>query len=95
MFESRQDARKFFCSLKHSDPLWGPHSLTFIAYSGSFFGVQRRGRDVNHSPQTNTKAKNEWWDTPVLPLSLHVNFTSFILDLNKRTEEKQETLQSG
>jgi hypothetical protein len=42
------------------DQLWGSHSLLFKGYKGSFVGVKRPDRHVDHSTQPNAKAKNEW-----------------------------------
>ena len=40
-----------FSQKKKTDQLWGPPSFLFNAYRGSFLGVQRLGREVDHSPQ--------------------------------------------
>jgi hypothetical protein len=38
----------------HSDRLWGPHSILFSWYRGSFLRVQRPGRKVNQWSYTSS-----------------------------------------
>ena len=51
--------------------LCGTFSLLFGWYRGSFPGVQRPGRRVDHSPPSSPQVKNEWSYTSVTPISLH------------------------
>ena len=41
---------------------------------GSFLGVERLGREANHSPSSNSEAKNEWSRTST-PTSAFMAFT--------------------
>jgi hypothetical protein len=53
------------------DRLWGPHSILFSWYRGSFLRVQRQGRKVNHSLAFSAEVKNEYafmsWTGRTLP----------------------------
>jgi hypothetical protein len=51
--------------------LWGLVSLVFNGYQGSFPGVKRPGREVNHSPPSSAEVKNEWSYTSTPPICLH------------------------
>jgi len=51
--------------------LWGPHSLLFGGYRGSFREVKRPGREVNHKPPSSTEVKNGWSCTSAPPMHLH------------------------
>ena len=53
------------------------------------------GSDVNLSPPTSAKFKNEWSYSLLYTPRLHGNFASFILDYINHTEKQHETLQSG
>ena len=44
---------------KSTDWLWGPSSLLFSEYRGSFQGLSQSGREVNHSPRSSAEVKNE------------------------------------
>jgi len=53
---------------KRPDPLWGPPSLQFNVYRGSFLAVNRPGRDDDHSPPPSANihnAKSCAFSTPV------------------------------
>jgi hypothetical protein len=52
--------KRFFCSPKRLNSLWDPPSLLFNGYRGSFLGVKRRGREVDHSPPFSAEGNNEW-----------------------------------
>jgi len=43
--------------------LWGPPSLLFHGYQGSFPRVKELEHEVNHLPPSSTKVKNEWRNT--------------------------------
>lgn len=45
-------------SLKRPDMLWGPLSLLFDGYRGSFPGAKRTRREVDHSCKPSAQAKN-------------------------------------
>jgi hypothetical protein len=49
---------------------WGPDSLVFIGYHGSFTRVEWPGHEVNHSSQPSANVKNEWSCT-FTPVCLH------------------------
>jgi len=55
----RGKGKKLF-SPKHAHGLWGPHSLLFNRYRGSFPEVKRAGREADHSPPSIAGVKNEW-----------------------------------
>jgi hypothetical protein len=50
------------CSLlqKWPDGLWDPPSLLFCGYQASFPGLKWPGHDINHSPPSVAKVKNDW-----------------------------------
>jgi hypothetical protein len=60
-----------FSSSKCPCWLWGPCSLLFNVYQGSFPGVKWPGREVNHSPASSAKIKNEWSYTSAIPICHH------------------------
>jgi hypothetical protein len=47
-------------SPKRPHRLWGPPSLLFNGYRRSFPVLKRPGRDVDHSPPSSVRVKNEW-----------------------------------
>ena len=59
----------FFLPLfpKLLDRLWGPPSLLFSGYSGSFPGLKRPGRKVDRSAPSTAEVKNEWRYTSTPP----------------------------
>jgi hypothetical protein len=63
--------KKFFCSPKHPDCLWGLPSPLFSGYQGSFLRVKRPDRDVEHSLPCSAEVKNGWRCTSTPPTSLH------------------------
>jgi hypothetical protein len=52
--------KKLLSTPNRPDQLWGPSSLQGNKYRGSFPGVERPGRDVDHPPPTSAEVKNEW-----------------------------------
>jgi hypothetical protein len=53
------------------DRLRVPSSLPFNGYRFSFPGINRPGRDADHSPLSSTDVKNEWSCTCNPPTRLH------------------------
>jgi len=51
--------RGFFLSPNCQNWLWGPPSLLFKGYQGSFLGVKQWGVEVDHSPPFSSKVKND------------------------------------
>ena len=51
--------KKCFCSPKHPDRLWDPHSLLSSGHRNSFPVLRRSRREANHSLPSNAKVKNE------------------------------------
>jgi hypothetical protein len=51
--------KRFFFSTNRPDRLWGPLSLQFNEYRGSFPGIKQPGCDVDHSPPSGAQIKNE------------------------------------
>jgi hypothetical protein len=49
---------KIFSSPQRPDRLWGPPSLLFNGYRGSFPGVKQPGPEADHSPPSSTEVKN-------------------------------------
>jgi hypothetical protein len=67
-------ARDFYSSCQCPDWLWGPPNLLFNAYLGSFWGggeVKQSEHEVNHSPPSRAKVKNEWSCTSTPHIYLH------------------------
>jgi len=58
-------------TLSYPHHLWGPHSLLFNGYWGSFLGVKQSGCKVNHSPPSSAEVKNEWSYTSARPRCRH------------------------
>jgi hypothetical protein len=57
--QSPAEAKDFSSNLC-PDQLWGPHSLLYNGYWGSFpQGKAQPGRDADHSPSSNAEVKNE------------------------------------
>jgi hypothetical protein len=53
------------------DLLYRPLSLLFSDYWGTFLGLKRPWREVNHPHPSSAKVKNEWICTSARPLCLH------------------------
>jgi hypothetical protein len=61
------------------DRLWGPPSLVFNGYCGSFSRIKWQGLEGDHSPRTSVEVKKTWfytstphtpsWRTPVVAIS--------------------------
>jgi hypothetical protein len=61
---------RIFSSPRRPDQLWGPPSLYPIGAGDLSLGVKRPGREVDHSPLTNTEVKKMWIYTST-PIRLH------------------------
>ena len=58
--------------------LWGLPTLLFNRYCGSFPGIKRLGREVDHSPKSTAEAKKGWNYIFTPPICLHgVNRDNF------------------
>jgi hypothetical protein len=59
-FDSGWDKEeKFFSSPPRLDRFWGPPSLLYNGYQGDFSaGIERSGREADHSP--SAEVNNEW-----------------------------------
>ena len=71
--------KRFLCSPHRLYRKGGSPSLLFNGYRSAFPGVQRPGREVEHSPTTNAEVTCSYTSTP--PICLHradsENFTVF------------------
>jgi hypothetical protein len=63
--------RDFFSFPKRPDRLWGPPSLLFNGYRGTFPEVKWPEREVNHSSPSSAEIKNEWSYTSAPHICLH------------------------
>jgi len=61
-----------FASSKCPDWLWGPSSLLFVAYWGSFLGIEQLGHEVDDSLSSGAEVKNEWIYTSAPPYAFMV-----------------------
>jgi hypothetical protein len=61
----------FFLLQNHPDQFWGPPSLLFSGYKGSFMEVKQLGLEVDHSPASCAEVKNDKW------LLFTINTTEF------------------
>jgi hypothetical protein len=80
-FESHT-GKSFFSPTKHPEEFWVPPSFQFNGTRGFFSGVKWLGCEVNHSPQSSAKVKNEYSYTSTPPICFHgigrENFTFYI-----------------
>jgi hypothetical protein len=73
---------KYLNLLQKSTPALGPpNSLLFKGYCGSFTGVRRPGREVDHSPSTATVGNNVRYSDWV---SLLGEFTAGLRSVNSK-----------
>jgi hypothetical protein len=64
--------KRFFLKSVSPDRLWGPPASCKMGTRGPFPGGKTRlGRDVNHSPPSNTEVVNEYVLYVLSPVSLH------------------------
>jgi hypothetical protein len=68
-FESRL-GQIFFSSPKCPEGLLRPSSLLSNGYRGSFPGLKRSGRNVDHSHPSNAEVRNEWRYMSAPPICL-------------------------
>jgi hypothetical protein len=68
--------------------------LKISGYRGSFPGVKRPGRDVDHSPPFGAEVKNEWsyTSTPLLPLNAFTARTGKSIQVAKAVIFKASTI---
>ena len=52
--------KRIFSSPNRPHRPWGPPSLLFHGHGGTFMGIKRPKRDVDHSPPSSSEVKNEW-----------------------------------
>jgi hypothetical protein len=67
--DSNPGRSKIFVFSETSRPALGPTQPPM--YVGSFPGIKRLGREVDHSPTPNAGVKNAWSYTATPPISLH------------------------
>jgi len=63
-------AGDIFLFQNRPDRVWGPPSLAFNRYRGSFPKVEWWKCKVDHLPPTGTEVKNEWSYTSIPPICL-------------------------
>jgi hypothetical protein len=64
--------KRLFASPNRPNRLSGPPSLLFSGCRGFFpGGLKRPGREVDHSPPSSPKIKNEWRCTAAVSVRLH------------------------
>jgi hypothetical protein len=84
--------KSFFSSFTCSDRLWLAHALLFSGCRGSFPGVKRPGRHVNHTRPSNADCKSGVinllplhaimvWANTTLLLSFHSLYNSVTFDI--------------
>jgi len=69
-FESRQTYEIYLVS-KKPRPASCPLNHLFNEHCGSFRGIKRPGREIDHSPPSSAEVKNEWSFTSSLPTYPH------------------------
>jgi hypothetical protein len=62
------EGSRIFCSPRRPDGLWGPSNLLSDGYRGlSSPGVERPGREADHSPPASAEVKKMWIYTSTPP----------------------------
>jgi len=62
-------SERFFVLQNLPDMHWGPHSLPLNKYRGTFLGIKRPGRRVDHSPPHRGEVKKGWRYANITPTS--------------------------
>jgi hypothetical protein len=62
---------EFFFSPPPPDRLWDSTASYPVRTRGSFYGVKRPGREVDHSPPSSSAVKNAWSYASTPPIRLH------------------------
>jgi hypothetical protein len=60
-----QVGSRIFSCPRRPDRLWGPHSLLFNGYRGSFHEMKLPGREADHLPPTSAQVKKIWLYHPL------------------------------
>ena len=66
----RENSRHF-SSVKRPERFWGPPSLQFSEYRGSFPGVKLLELEVDHCPPPSAEVKNNWCCTSACTIFLY------------------------
>jgi hypothetical protein len=75
---------KFIPLEKRPGRPWGPRSLIFSGFLGSFPAVKRPNRELDRSPPSSVKLKKEWSCTSAPPICVHgVAKDNFIFTFQK------------
>jgi hypothetical protein len=82
--------KRFLSSSKRSDCFWGPPSLLFIRYRGSFPRLKRPGREDDHSTLSTFEVKREWSYSSTTPIRLH-DVDSDIFTVTCQTRRRSAT----
>ena len=62
--------KEFFTPIENPNGLWGPNSLLFKGYRGSFLEVKGPVCDIHQSPPSRVEVKNEWsYNSSPLPFA--------------------------
>ena len=78
--------QQFITSPKLLDFLYCPHYPYLIGIDGSLPGVKRSGREVDHSPPSRAKVKNEWsyTSTPAHAFIPRIRLRFFLIDTKRQ-----------
>jgi len=63
--------KRLLSSPKHPHCHWGPPNLVFNGYRSTCLGVKQLGCEINHSPLSGAKDRNDWSYTPTPTICLH------------------------
>jgi hypothetical protein len=70
---------------KRLDRPWGLSSLLLSGYQGSYPGIKRLGREIDHLPTCSAEVKNVWGCTSTATVFLHgVDMDDFIIIISIR-----------
>jgi len=62
---------EIFSSSPCPERLWGPPSLLFNGYGGSFSGGKAAGGEAEHALPSSAEVKNVWGCSSTPPIRLH------------------------